>query len=81
MEEGFKFTEEMAKQRIDPDINTCNLLLHGLCSMGKVDDAVKLWVECENHGLVANVYTYGVMIEGYCKAGRSEDTEHLLVSW
>lgn len=45
--------------------------------MGKVDDAAKLWDECIGDGVAPNVYSYGVMIDGYCKADRIEEGENL----
>ncbi|KAJ4834318.1 hypothetical protein Tsubulata_014218, partial [Turnera subulata] len=79
IEEGIKLIkEEMVERGIQPDIRTYNLLLHELFGMGKIEEAGILWDGCKKNGQLPNIYTYGVMINGYCKANKVEEGEYLL---
>ncbi|GER55562.1 pentatricopeptide repeat-containing family protein [Striga asiatica] len=58
----------------DPDLCTCNSLIHVLCSLGKVKDALTMWEELKSSsGHEPDSYTYRILIQGCCKSYRIND--------
>ncbi|XP_016497762.1 pentatricopeptide repeat-containing protein At4g01570-like [Nicotiana tabacum] len=52
-----------------PDLCTYNSLIHVLCLLGKVKDALVVWEELKgSSGLEPDVYTYRIVIQGCSKA-------------
>ena len=51
--------------------------MKGLADMGKINDVHRLLYEAKEYGMVPNVYTYALLLEGYCKADRIEDAVKL----
>ncbi|WZY96156.1 hypothetical protein YC2023_068485 [Brassica napus] len=61
-----------------PDVTMHNILIHGLCSVGKLDDAMKLAAEMERWSCVANLVTYNTLMEGCFKV---RDSNIATVIW
>ncbi|KAM0953863.1 putative tetratricopeptide-like helical domain superfamily [Dioscorea sansibarensis] len=55
------------------DVVTCNVLIKALFMVGMVEDAVKLFNEMPQMGLVANCVTYCTMVDGCCKSGKIDE--------
>ncbi|KAJ8551652.1 hypothetical protein K7X08_021667 [Anisodus acutangulus] len=57
-----------------PDLCTYNSLIHVLCLLGKVNDAIVVWEELKgSSGLEPDAYTYRIVIQGCSKAYRIND--------
>ncbi|XP_015580969.1 putative pentatricopeptide repeat-containing protein At1g53330 [Ricinus communis] len=54
------------KRHVKPDGCTFNIMIRGLCSDGRVDDALKVLDEMKNRDLVPNQVTFGTLIYGLC---------------
>lgn len=56
-----------------PDLCTYNSLIHVLCLVGKVKDALVVWEELKNSGHEPDVFTHCILIQGCSKSYRIED--------
>ncbi|GMI73684.1 hypothetical protein like AT4G01570 [Hibiscus trionum] len=56
-----------------PDLCTYNSLIHVLCSVGKVKDALVVWEELKVSGHEPDVFTYRILIQGCSKSYRIDD--------
>ncbi|XP_010522872.1 PREDICTED: pentatricopeptide repeat-containing protein At4g01570 [Tarenaya hassleriana] len=56
-----------------PDVCTYNSLLHVLCLLGKVKDALIVWDELKVSGHEPDAFTYRIVIQGCTKSYRMED--------
>ncbi|KAL5572341.1 hypothetical protein UlMin_021938 [Ulmus minor] len=52
----------------DPDIWTFNILIRGLCGIGKLDSAFEFMNEMGNFGCPPDIVTVNTMINGLCRA-------------
>ncbi|CAK8538905.1 unnamed protein product [Lathyrus sativus] len=68
-DEGFRVFNDLKDRGYFPDKVMYTTVIKGLCDMGLLGKARKLWFEMIHKGLVPNEYTYNVMIDGYCKIG------------
>ncbi|KAK1279498.1 Pentatricopeptide repeat-containing protein [Acorus gramineus] len=60
----------MDKLRIDASIITCNVLVNGLVSEGRINDAIRFVGRMESQFSVSpDVVTYNCVLNGMCKAG------------
>ncbi|XP_048594782.1 putative pentatricopeptide repeat-containing protein At3g16890, mitochondrial [Brassica napus] len=65
---------QMRGDGCEPDRFTYNILVHGVCKKGVVDEAVRLVKQMEKEGSYrANVFTYTILIDGFLRLGRVED--------
>ncbi|KAG9156246.1 hypothetical protein Leryth_009123 [Lithospermum erythrorhizon] len=48
-------------------------MIQGLFCVGRSEDALKLFGDMKTVGLVANVYTYCIVLDGLLKNGRIDD--------
>lgn len=58
---------------LGPDLCTYNSLIHALCLVGKVKDALIVLEELRGSGNEPDKYTYRILIQGCCKSYRIED--------
>lgn len=58
---------------VGPDLCTYNSLIHVLCLVGKVKDAMIVWEELKVSGHEPDAFTYRIIIQGCCKAYRMDD--------
>ncbi|KAK9742679.1 hypothetical protein RND81_03G190500 [Saponaria officinalis] len=56
-----------------PDLCTYNSLIHVLCMVGKVKDALVVWEELKDSGHEPDAFTYRILIQGCCKSYLIED--------
>lgn len=56
-----------------PDLCTYNSLIHVLCLVGKVKDALIIWEELKYSGHEPDAFTYRILIQGCAKSYRIED--------
>ncbi|KAA8535748.1 hypothetical protein F0562_030750 [Nyssa sinensis] len=45
-------------------------LIHGLCELGNVDGALKIYTEMIKGGVSPDVVTHNALLNGYCRAGK-----------
>ncbi|XP_065863260.1 pentatricopeptide repeat-containing protein At3g22670, mitochondrial-like [Euphorbia lathyris] len=55
------------KDCISVNLHSFNILMHGYCKAGKLDEAKNTMVEMEKHGFQPGVVAYTCLIESYCK--------------
>ncbi len=55
-----------------------NILIGGLCNVGKLTEAKELFYSLFAKGLQPNVQTYTIMIKGLCNGGLLDDASELL---
>ncbi|KAA8529035.1 hypothetical protein F0562_033477 [Nyssa sinensis] len=56
-----------------PDLCTYNSLIHVLCLVGKVKDALIVWEELKGSGHEPDFFTYRILIQGCSKSYRMND--------
>ncbi|CAI9279217.1 unnamed protein product [Lactuca saligna] len=61
----------LAKGFIKPVIGF-NIMLNGLCKMGKMDEAEKVFDKMKELGCPPDKITYNTLVDGYCKVGNME---------
>uniref|UniRef100_A0A7C9EWF6 Uncharacterized protein n=1 Tax=Opuntia streptacantha TaxID=393608 RepID=A0A7C9EWF6_OPUST len=75
---ALRFYRYMRKIGIPPTLVSLNILIKALCkNSGTVDAGVKIFCEMPNHGCSPDSYTYGTLITGLCKFGRTEEANEL----
>ena len=68
----------MVENSFKLDVFTCNILLHGLCREGMLENALKLFNTWISKGKTIDTVTYNTLISSLCKDGRFEDAFDLL---
>lgn len=58
---------------LGPDLCTYNSLIHVLCLVGKVKDALIVYEELKGSGHEPDAFTYRIIIHGCCKSYRMDD--------
>lgn len=48
-------------------------MLDGLCNNVEFDEVIVMFREMESDGLVLNVVSYSILIDGMCEVGRFKD--------
>ncbi|XP_068658103.1 pentatricopeptide repeat-containing protein At3g18020 [Aristolochia californica] len=69
----------MLQNGCQPDIVTLNTVIHGLCKMGRVDEAIKVFNDMLTGSFCSpDVVTYTTVISGLLDVGRIEEALNLL---
>lgn len=75
---ALKFYRYMREMGVSPSLASLNLLIKALCkNSGTMDTALKIFTEMPNRGFMPDVYTYGTLINGFCKLGKMDDAQRL----
>ncbi|KAL5723385.1 hypothetical protein ACHQM5_006791 [Ranunculus cassubicifolius] len=75
---SLKLFKEMKKDSgSGPDLCTYNSLIHVLCAVGKVKDALETWEELKDSGHEPDAFSYRIIIQGCCKLYRVDDAERI----
>ena len=59
-------SENMQKSGTDLDIYTYNIIIHGMCKAGVIEDTHDLFCSLSLKGVKPDVVTYNTMISGLC---------------
>ncbi|CAH9084290.1 unnamed protein product [Cuscuta epithymum] len=77
-ESVWSFFKEMLAKCICPNLKTFNILLHVLCSTGKLKRANQLLNMMEESGYIPDVVTYNTLLNWLCKKGRYNSAYELI---
>ncbi|XP_057516372.1 pentatricopeptide repeat-containing protein At4g01570 [Amaranthus tricolor] len=69
----FREMKESSTGTCDPDLCTYNSLIHVLCLVGKVKDALSVWEDIKYSGHEPDTFTYRILVQGCAKSYRIED--------
>ncbi|CAL8998075.1 unnamed protein product, partial [Prunus brigantina] len=69
---GLRVFNDLNYRGYAPDIAMYTTMIHGLCTMGWLGEARKLWFEMIEKGYRPNKFTYNTMIHGFWKIGHFE---------
>ncbi|KAJ7963386.1 Pentatricopeptide repeat-containing protein [Quillaja saponaria] len=62
-----------------PDLCTYNSMIHVLCKVGKVKDALIIWEELKGSGHEPDAFTYRILIQGCSKTYRIDDASKIFI--
>ncbi|GFZ13927.1 pentatricopeptide (PPR) domain protein 40 [Actinidia rufa] len=65
--------QQMSADNCTPDRYTYNTLIHGVCKVGVVDEALRLVRQMEGLGYLPNVITYTMLVDGFCNAKKVDE--------
>ncbi|KAM0952241.1 putative tetratricopeptide-like helical domain superfamily [Dioscorea sansibarensis] len=60
------------------DVFTCNTLMNGYCSSMRIEEALNLYEEMRERGVMVNVVTYNVLINHLCKLKCFQEAKELM---
>ncbi|KAI3711482.1 hypothetical protein L2E82_41596 [Cichorium intybus] len=75
--EARKLFDEFERSSI-PSVLTYNTMIAGMCEMGELCEAGRLWDDMVEKGCVPNAFTYNMLIKGFCKAGNAREGVKIL---
>ncbi|KAM3340767.1 hypothetical protein P3S68_028401 [Capsicum galapagoense] len=67
--EGLELWNRMKRNAQKMNLFTCCALIHGLCELGNVNGAERIFKKMIETGLSPDVVVYGALLNGYCKVG------------
>lgn len=70
--------DTMAFKGVNPNVQSYNIMISGLCKMKMVDEAMTLFKEMHCKNIVPDIVTYRSLIHGLCKSGRMSYVGRLL---
>ncbi|KAK1434392.1 hypothetical protein QVD17_00132 [Tagetes erecta] len=70
--------EDMTVSRVRPETYTFYLLISGLCDLGCLEDARKVFDKMRERDCAPNEFTFGILVRGYCRAARADEGLELL---
>ncbi|PQQ06685.1 pentatricopeptide repeat-containing protein [Prunus yedoensis var. nudiflora] len=73
----FKEMKDSNLESVGPDLPTYNSLIHVLCLVGKVNDALTVWEELKGSGHEPDAITYRILIQGCCKSYRIDEATNI----
>ncbi|KAM1069062.1 hypothetical protein TB1_001036 [Malus domestica] len=69
----FREMKDSNLDNVGPDLSTYNSLIHVLCLVGKMNDALIVWEELKGSGHEPDAITYRILIQGCCRCYRIDD--------
>ncbi|KAL7129975.1 hypothetical protein ABFS83_13G102900 [Erythranthe nasuta] len=77
---AFKFYRHMRQKGIPACVPSLNVLIKALCKTAStMDSAFRIFHEMPKHGHTPDSYTYGTLINGLCRHGRTLEAKELLI--
>ncbi|KAL3617084.1 hypothetical protein CASFOL_039478 [Castilleja foliolosa] len=77
---AFDFYRYMREKGIPASVPSLNILIKALCKTNAtMDSAFKIFNEMPNRGHTPDSYTYGTLINGLCRFGRTLEAKELLI--
>ncbi|KAL7103018.1 hypothetical protein ACP275_08G154200 [Erythranthe tilingii] len=73
------FLDFPRKYGLEPNLDTYNTLLKGLCESGSANSAHSILAEMESKGIKPNAKTFSVAIAGFYKEEKFDDVEKMIV--
>ncbi|RAL50444.1 hypothetical protein DM860_016911 [Cuscuta australis] len=71
--------QQMRADGCVPDRFTYNILIHGVCKAGLMEEAIRLVKQMEEGSRYSpNVFTYTSLVDGFCNAGRVKDAFQMI---
>ncbi|GLT61488.1 hypothetical protein SLA2020_341910 [Shorea laevis] len=64
---------QLVKARLKPDVETCNTMICGYCSLKSLDEAISLFEKLTQGEFGPNAITFTILIDAFCKEGRMDD--------
>ncbi|EYU33903.1 hypothetical protein ABFS82_08G149600 [Erythranthe guttata] len=74
------FSDFPGKYGLEPNVDTYNTVLKGLCESGSADSAHSILAEMESKGINPDAKTFSVAIAGFYKEEKFDDVEKMIVS-
>ncbi|XP_020572745.1 pentatricopeptide repeat-containing protein At5g18950 [Phalaenopsis equestris] len=75
--EAFRIFTDLKLKGYACDVVMYTSMIHGLCKICRMGEALLLWSEMIAKGIQPNNYTYNAVINGYCKAGNMDHARKL----
>lgn len=70
------YSEMLAKESAAPDVVTYNIIIDGLCKVGRLTETKKIFADMQR-SVLPNIRTYNTLINGFCKKGLLDDAMEL----
>ncbi|TXG65332.1 hypothetical protein EZV62_006607 [Acer yangbiense] len=67
----YMYKEIMRKRKIELNLVSFNIVIHGLCKVGKLNEASDVIEDMKSVGVLPDAITYNTLIDGYCKKGKT----------
>jgi leucine-rich PPR motif-containing protein len=67
----------MIEDGIKPTVFTYSILIHGLCTQGYMEEAIKLLDQMIENNVDPNYVTYWTLIQGYIRCGNMKEISKL----
>ncbi|KAK4852568.1 hypothetical protein QYF36_025081 [Acer negundo] len=67
----YVYREIMRKRKIKLDLVSFNIVIHGLCKVGKLNEASDVIEDMKSIGVSPDAITYNTLIDGYSKKGKT----------
>ncbi|KAK6288542.1 hypothetical protein POUND7_000083 [Theobroma cacao] len=61
--------KEMIRRRVEVNVISFNIIINGMCKVGKLNKARDAIQDMKAWGFLPDVFTYNALINGYCKKG------------
>ncbi|KAK2639384.1 hypothetical protein Ddye_027179 [Dipteronia dyeriana] len=65
----YVYKEIMRKRKIKLNLVSFNIVIHGLCKFGKLNEASDVIEDMKSFGVLPDAITYNTLIDGYCNKG------------
>ncbi|KAJ4703538.1 Pentatricopeptide repeat-containing protein [Melia azedarach] len=75
---AFRFYRYMREVGIRPSVASLNVLIKALCKNSEtMDSALRIFREMPNRGCTPDSYTFGTLINGFCRLGKINEAKEL----